>query len=55
MLDLTSVILTAEPTNSDAHSVRAEALEKLAGMAVNGVERNIYLAAAAQHKKAAGK
>jgi len=55
VLDLTSVILAAEPTNQEAHSVRAEALEKLAGMAVNGVERNIYLAAAAQHKKAAGK
>lgn len=55
VLDLTGVILGADQANREAHAVRAEALEKLGGMAVNGIERNIYLAAAAQHKKAAGK
>ena len=54
-LDLTDVILGAEPDNREAHAVRADALEKLGRMAANGVERNIYLAAAFKHRKAAGK
>ena len=55
VLDLTDVILDVEPANTDAHRIRAEALEKLAAAAINGVERNVYLVAAQQHRKAAAK
>jgi len=55
VLDLTDVILDAEPTNTEAHTIRAEALEKLAAAAINGVERNVYLVAAQQHRKLAAK
>ena len=55
VLQLTDVVLGAQPDNRDAHAVRAEALEKLADAAVNDVERNIYLTTAQEHKKAAGR
>ena len=55
VLQLTDVVLGAEPDNRNAHAVRAEALAQLAEAAVNDVERNIYLTTAQEHKKAAGK
>jgi alkyl sulfatase BDS1-like metallo-beta-lactamase superfamily hydrolase len=52
---LADVVLDGEPSNQPAHRVAAAAYEKLAGAARNTVERNIYLAAAREHKAAAGK
>ena len=52
---LADAVLDAEPASAPAHRVAAEAYEKMAGAARNSVERNIYLAAAREHKKAAGK
>jgi alkyl sulfatase BDS1-like metallo-beta-lactamase superfamily hydrolase len=53
VLDLTDVILDVEAGHRAAHALRAEALEKLGEAAQNGVERNIYRAAAQEHKKKA--
>lgn len=55
VLELTDVVLSVEPNNAEANRVRAEALEKLAASAVNGVERNVYRVAAHEHRKRAGK
>jgi alkyl sulfatase BDS1-like metallo-beta-lactamase superfamily hydrolase len=52
---LTDIVLSVEPNNTEAHRARAEALEKLAAAAVNGVERNVYRVAAHEHRKRAGK
>ncbi len=49
VLELTEIILSAEPQNPTAHTLRAAALNKLADAAVSGVERNIYRAAAKEH------
>jgi alkyl sulfatase BDS1-like metallo-beta-lactamase superfamily hydrolase len=55
VLELTDVVLDVEPDNRRAHLMRAEALDKLASAAVNGVERNVYRVAAQEHRKRAGK
>ena len=55
VLQLTDVVLGAEPENRDAHAVRAEALAQLAHAAINDVERNIYLTTSQEHRKAAGR
>lgn len=55
VLELTDIVLDVEPTNTQAHRARAEALEKLAAAAVNGVERNVYRVAAHEHRRRAGK
>lgn len=52
-LEITDVILDAEPNNDEAKAVRTEALEKLAKATVNFVEPNIYLTAAQELKRAA--
>lgn len=52
VLELTDVILAApEPEQAPAHELRATALEKLAQLAENGVERNVYRVAARQHQR----
>jgi len=51
VLQLTDVVLGAEPGNRKAHSLRAAALEKLGKAATNTVERNVYLVAAQEEKK----
>ena len=43
VLELTNIILDAEPNNVDAKAVRVKALEKLAVQTDNAVELNIYL------------
>lgn len=56
VLDLTDVILDApEPEHAPAHTLRAEALEKLAQQASNGVERNVYRVGARYHERQAKK
>jgi alkyl sulfatase BDS1-like metallo-beta-lactamase superfamily hydrolase len=55
VLELTDIVLDVEPNNSEAHRARAEALDKLAATAINGVERNVYRLAAQDHRKRAGK
>ncbi len=50
VLELTDVVLAAEPNNSEAHAMRATALEKLGEAAKNTVERNVYLVAAQQNR-----
>jgi alkyl sulfatase BDS1-like metallo-beta-lactamase superfamily hydrolase len=55
VLELTDIILDVEPNNTEAHRVRAEALDKLAAAAINGVERNVYRVAAHEHRRRAGK
>ncbi len=52
-LELTDVVLGAEPDNLSCHVLRAVALESLATSAVNTVERNIYRGAAQSHKEKA--
>jgi len=51
VLELTDVVLAAEPDNREAHAMRAAALEKLGEAAKNTVERNVYLVAAQDEKK----
>jgi len=51
VVELTDVVLSAEPANPEAKSLRAAALEKLGDAAKNTVERNIYLGAAQEGKK----
>src|SRR5215216_727694 len=55
VLELTDVVLDVEPNNTEAHRVRAEALDKLAAAAANGVERNVYRVAAHEHRRRARK
>jgi alkyl sulfatase BDS1-like metallo-beta-lactamase superfamily hydrolase len=50
-LELTDVVLAAEPDNNEAHSLRKAALEKLGEEAKNTVERNVYLVAAREERK----
>lgn len=50
-LELTHVILEAEPDHQAAHAISAKALEQLSGATENAIERNIYRAAAQEHKK----
>jgi alkyl sulfatase BDS1-like metallo-beta-lactamase superfamily hydrolase len=45
-LELVDVVLNAQPGNKSAHALWTEALEQLGASTRNGVERNIYLAAA---------
>lgn len=52
-LELTDVALTAGERGSEAHQLSAKALHALADAAENGVERNIYRAAAGEHERAA--
>jgi alkyl sulfatase BDS1-like metallo-beta-lactamase superfamily hydrolase len=52
---LADAVLDAEPASTAAHRIAADAYEKMAASARNTVERNIYLAAAREHKAAAGK
>jgi uncharacterized sulfatase len=51
VLQLTDVVLSAEPANREAHAMRGAALEKLGQAAMNTVERNVYLVAAQEEKK----
>jgi alkyl sulfatase BDS1-like metallo-beta-lactamase superfamily hydrolase len=50
-LELTDVVLAAEPANREAHALRGAALEKLGQAAMNTVERNVYLVAAQEERK----
>jgi alkyl sulfatase BDS1-like metallo-beta-lactamase superfamily hydrolase len=52
-LDLTRVILDAEPKHKAAHTISAKALQQLGDATENAIERNIYHAGALGHKKAA--
>lgn len=52
VLELTDVVLGAEPKNAEAHRVRARSLRALAEGAINGVEKNVYLTSARQHEQA---
>ena len=52
-LELTGVILDADPSHRAAHAIRAKALQRLEEAAENTIERNIYRAAARAHQKAA--
>jgi glyoxylase-like metal-dependent hydrolase (beta-lactamase superfamily II) len=45
-LELVDVVMNAQPGNESAHALWTEALEHLGTSSRNGVERNIYLAAA---------
>jgi alkyl sulfatase BDS1-like metallo-beta-lactamase superfamily hydrolase len=45
-LELVDVVMNAQPSNKSAHALWTEALEHLGASTRNGVERNIYLAAA---------
>ena len=49
-LELCDVVLAGEPSNSEAHRIRREALEKLGKASTNTVERNVYLVAAQEEK-----
>jgi alkyl sulfatase BDS1-like metallo-beta-lactamase superfamily hydrolase len=51
VLELTGIVLAAEPANREAHGLRGAALEKLGEAATNTVERNVYLVAAQEEKK----
>ncbi|MGD9647584.1 MAG: alkyl sulfatase dimerization domain-containing protein [Pirellulales bacterium] len=46
VVELTDVTLSVDADHQESHRLRAEACEQLAAASVNGVERNIYLAAA---------
>lgn len=50
-LEITDVILDAEPKNTEAKTLRVQALEQLALETKNAVELNIYLGAAEQYKE----
>lgn len=50
-LEITNVILDAEPNNSEAKALRVQALEKLAKETINIVEPNIYFTEAQVLKK----
>ena len=52
-LELTDIILGAEPKHREAHALRAAALTELADDSQNAVERNIYKSAAAEHQSQA--
>ena len=47
VLELTDIVLTARPQHAAAMRLRRQALNRLGTAATNGVERNIYLSAAA--------
>jgi len=47
VLELTDIVLAARPQNAAAMKLRRRALYRLGSAATNGVERNIYLSAAA--------
>jgi linear primary-alkylsulfatase len=51
VVELTDVVLAAEPENREAHALRAAALTKLGEAATNTVERNVYLVAAQEEKR----
>jgi alkyl sulfatase BDS1-like metallo-beta-lactamase superfamily hydrolase len=51
-LELTDIMLGAEPGDPEAHALRGEALQRLADTAVNRVDVNIYRAAARDHQAA---
>lgn len=51
-LELAEAILSVEPASVDAHRLAADALDKLAAESRNGVERNVYAAAALEHRRA---
>jgi alkyl sulfatase BDS1-like metallo-beta-lactamase superfamily hydrolase len=53
-LELAEVVLGADSSNAEAHTIAYKALDKLANAAINTVERNIYRGAAQQHRTAAG-
>lgn len=55
VLELTDVVLSAEPKQAEAHRLRAMSLRALAAKSINGVEKNVYLMAAQQHERAAKK
>ena len=54
-LEITDIILDAEPNNGEAKAIQVEALEKLAKATINLIEPNIYLTAAQELKRAAGR
>jgi alkyl sulfatase BDS1-like metallo-beta-lactamase superfamily hydrolase len=51
-LELCVAVLSFETENVDAHRIAADALDKLAAESINGVERNVYAAAALEHRQA---
>lgn len=53
-LELTDVVLAADAENTEAHSIRAAALARMADAATSSVEKNIYRAAAKEHRAKAG-
>jgi alkyl sulfatase-like protein len=46
VLELTDIVLSARPANRVAHAIRLRALRRLGAASQNGVEQNIYRAAA---------
>src|SRR5260370_15867759 len=50
VLELTDIVLAAEPDNREAHAMRAAALEKLGEASHNTAQRNVYLVAAQESR-----
>ncbi len=50
-LELSDAVLQATPYHREAHAIAAEAFTKLGQMTINGVARNIYRAAAQEHRQ----
>jgi len=50
-LDLAEIVLSTEPAHQAAHALSAEAFQILGDAARNSIERNIYRAAAQEHRK----
>jgi len=55
VLEITDVVLDAEPNNAEAKALRVEALEKLAKATINLVEPNIYRSAVQEYRRAPGR
>ena len=52
-LELLTVALDADPTHVSSHLLAARVLDRLAGESINTVQRNVYLVAAQEHRRAA--
>jgi alkyl sulfatase BDS1-like metallo-beta-lactamase superfamily hydrolase len=51
-IELTDLLVTADPADKASHRIRAEAMEQRAKKAFNTVERNVYLLAAQESRRA---
>lgn len=54
-LELATIVLRAEPANTEAHHLSADALDNLAAECNNTVMRNVYRVAAQQHRETASR